>query len=159
MRGHFLDDLRATFADQSGRTAVVFDECALSFAALEALATRCAGWMQGLGVGRGDRVVIAATAKRSFLAAHLGALFAGAVSLPLNPKFTRDEFRYFLADSGARLVVAGEGVRTAIEEFRSELPELRAVASEAETWDGPESSYRELSVAADEPCLMLYSSG
>src|SRR5262249_30677964 len=142
MPGHFLDELRATFANHAGRPALVFENGTLSFGALEALAKRCAGWMQSLGVAQGDRVVVAAIDKRSFLAAHLGALFAGGVALPLTPKFTRDELRHFLGDSGARLVVAGDGLQTTIEPFRADLPELRAIVSEADAWDPPEAPYR-----------------
>ena len=72
----------------------------------------CAGvppTFQALGVAAGDRVALLTVEKRPFLAAHLGALYAGAVALPLNPRFTRDELRYFLADSGAVAAVVGDG--------------------------------------------------
>ena len=36
----------------------------------------------------------------------LAALYAGCVALPLNPRFTREELRFFLSDSGARVGTA-----------------------------------------------------
>ena len=60
--------------------------------------------------GTGNRA-IGGLAKLPFLIAHLGVLFGGGVSLPLNQRFTRDELRHFLADSGARLAVVGAGQR------------------------------------------------
>src|SRR4051812_16391110 len=99
MAGHFLDELRATFADRGGRPALVYEGQTFTYGDLEARARRCAGWFRGLGVGPGDRVAIATPEKLPFLAAHLGATVAGAVSLPLNPRFTREELRFFLADS------------------------------------------------------------
>ena len=39
-----------------------------------------------------------------FIVAHLGVMFGGGVSLPLNPKFTREEMRHFLTDSGTAIV-------------------------------------------------------
>ena len=106
-RGHFLDELRATFAERGGRPALIYRDRTYSFAELDRRARRCAAWLQGLGVEKGDRVVLATAEKLPFLAAHLGVLYAGGVSLPLNPRFTREEMRYFLADSGARVAVVG----------------------------------------------------
>ena len=57
-------------------------------------------WLQGQGVAPGDRVLLATAEKLPFLVAHLGALYAGAVSLPVNPRFPREELHYVLADSG-----------------------------------------------------------
>ena len=55
---------------------------------------RGASRLQELGVAAGDRVAVVTAEKRAFLAAHLAALYAGAVALPLNPRFTRDEYSY-----------------------------------------------------------------
>jgi malonyl-CoA/methylmalonyl-CoA synthetase len=158
-RGHFLDELRATVAELGERPALIYRERAYSFAELDERARSCAGWLQGLGVERGDRVAVAASEKLPFLAAHLGAIYAGACSLPLNPRFTRDELVYFLADSAARVAIVEQGLRPVVEELRSELPELRAVVDVEAAWQAPEGPYRDPSVASDDLALMLYSSG
>src|SRR4051794_26621503 len=93
--GHFLDELRETFADRANQTAIVFNEVSYSFGDLDARARRCAGWLRRQGVEPGDRVALATPDKLRFLVAHLGAIFAGAIPLPLNPRFTREELRYF----------------------------------------------------------------
>jgi malonyl-CoA/methylmalonyl-CoA synthetase len=146
-------------AERSGRPALIHNDLTCSYAEIDHRARRCAGWLQGLGVGRGDRVVVATAEKRSFLAAHLGAIYAGATSLPLNPRFTRDELRYFLADSAARVAVVGQGLRPVVEELRSKLPELREIVNAEAAWEAPEGPFGEPSVAEDDACLMLYSSG
>ena len=124
--GHFLEELQATFASEANRTAICYKADSLTFGDLDVRARHCAGRLRELGVEPGDRVAIVTAEKLPFLAAHLGTLYAGAVSLPLNPRFTRDELRYFLQDSGARVVVAGHEQRPVIESLRAELPELRA---------------------------------
>jgi len=96
---HFRDEIRAAFASRSREPALAFSDRTYTFAELERKAERSAAWLSGLGVSPGDRVVIASAEKRPFLAAHLGAIFAGAVALPVNPKFTRDEMRHVLADA------------------------------------------------------------
>jgi malonyl-CoA/methylmalonyl-CoA synthetase len=157
--GHFLDELRATVAERAGRPALIHRDRTYSYAELDRRARRCAAWLQGFGVERGDRVAVATPEKRPFLAAHLGAVYAGASSLPLNSRFTPDELRYFLADSAARVAVVGPGLRPVVEGLRPELPGLRAIVDADAAWEVPEGPYREPSVAADDPCLILYSSG
>src|ERR1019366_1538365 len=91
-----------------------------------------------------------------------------AVSLPLNPRFTREELRFFLTDSGTRAVVAGReewNVFNAVREERNlpnalhKLPELRHFISDGIMEEENVGDYRCPEVACDDPCLMLYSSG
>src|SRR4051794_10329124 len=155
--GHFLDDLRATFASRTGRPAIVHQGRTLTYGELETRARRCATRMRNLGLEPGDRVAIITADKLPFLAAHLGTLFASAVSLPLNPRSTADELRYYLQDSGARVVVAGRDEWPAVEALKPALPELRALMADREAWDASEDPLPEPAVARDDPCLMLYS--
>jgi malonyl-CoA/methylmalonyl-CoA synthetase len=157
--GHFLDELRTRFADRAGKTAVAFHDRTCSFAELESRVLRCAAWLNRHGAGPGERVLLATSQKRPFLAAHLGAVFAGAVALPTNPKFTRDEMRHVLGDSGARVAVVSGEARPIIESLRDELPELRAIVDDNDAWDAPESRYVPPEVSCEDPCLILYSSG
>jgi malonyl-CoA/methylmalonyl-CoA synthetase len=156
---HFLEEIRATFANHAGEPALDFSGEAITFGELEQKAERCAAWLNDLGVGKGDRVVVATAEKRSFLVAHLGTIFAGAVALPVNPKFTCDELRYVLSDSGARAAVAGREARPAIEAIRAELPGLRAIVADGDAWNAPAARLAAPDVARDDPCLILYSSG
>lgn len=159
MSGHFLNELLATFARQSARPALVYHDRTITYGELEDRVRRCAAWLQGLGVGPGDRVAVSCTDKLAFLVAHLGALLAGGASLPLNHRFTRDELRYFLTDSSPTVAVMGDGPRALVEELRSEVPGLRAVVSDAAALDAPAARPRPVAVAADDPCFLFYSSG
>ena len=159
LHGHFLDELRATFAERAERPALLVGDRAYSYGELDRRARRCAAWLQGLGVEAGDRVALVTAEKRPFLAAHLGAIYAGGVSLPLNPRFTRDELRYFLADSGARVAVVGAGAAAGGRVAAAELPELRAVVADVPRGTRPEGHDRSPRSPPPTPCLMLYSSG
>jgi len=156
---HFLDELRATFATRGSEKAILYRDDSLTCGDLDRLARSWACSLQDRGVGPGDRVAIITPEKLRFLGAHLGALYAGAVSLPLNPRFTREELRYFLEDSAARVVVAGDGERPVVESLAAELPELHAVLADAHPAHAPQRSYSEPAIAPDAPCLLLYSSG
>ncbi len=155
----FVDDLRTSFARHADRTAITHGARTYTFAALDVLARRSAAWLAGLGVEQGDRVVLATARKMPFLLAHLGTLYAGGVSLPVNPHFTRDELRYVLADSSARVAIVGDEARPVVEGLRSELPELRAVVDDGVVSDLPEAAWPDRACAPDDACLILYSSG
>jgi malonyl-CoA/methylmalonyl-CoA synthetase len=157
--GHFLEALHATFTAQANRPAILYHDRSLTYRELDGRAQSCAARLSQMGLGPGDRVAIVTPEKLPFLAAHLGILYAGGISLPLNPRFTALELCYFLQDSGARGVVAGQQERPVIESLSSELPELRAVLADAELWDAPKAHFHQPAIARDAPCLMLYSSG
>lgn len=144
---------------QSSRRALVQYGRELSYRELDTLARNGAAHLQSLGVVTGDRVVLVTGNKLAFLAAHLATLYTGAVSLPLNPRFTREELRFFLSDSGARIVVVDEITRPVVETLQAELPELKAIVSDPSILNAPAASWREPTLSPDDPCLMLYSSG
>jgi malonyl-CoA/methylmalonyl-CoA synthetase len=156
---HFLHDLRATFSARASHEALVWKEGSFTFQDVDRLARCWASVLQAAGVAAGDRVAILTPEKLRFLMAHLGAMFSGAVSLPLNPRMTRDELLYFLEDSGARVVVAGDAEQPMLDSLRSELPELRAVLADSLPPDVASSGFREQAIDRDAPAFLLYSSG
>jgi malonyl-CoA/methylmalonyl-CoA synthetase len=156
---HFLYQLRATFAKHAARPALVYGKRIFTYGELDACAENFAVLLQGLRVGPGDRVVLCLAAKLPFLVAHLGVLYTGGVSVPLNPRFTREELRYFLADSGARLAVVENEQRPLLEALQQQLPDLQAVVPEAAVLDARPGRLQEHEAKAEAPCLMVYSSG
>jgi malonyl-CoA/methylmalonyl-CoA synthetase len=154
MAPHFLHELQATFASRSGHRALVHQGREYSYADLEQRARRAAALLQRLGMQPGDRVLLASPAKLPFLFAHLGVLFGGGVSVPLNPRFTADEMRHFAGDTAAHLAVVGT---EQVPLFES-LPGL-TVVSDASVAEAPAATPREPTLAALDPCLMMYSSG
>lgn len=57
------------------------------------------------GVGPGDRVVVQAPKVADTMALYAGAVQAGAVYLPLNTAYTKDELSYFVGDAAPKLLV------------------------------------------------------
>ncbi len=165
MSRHFLHELRATFQAHAARPAIAYQGRTISYGKLDAAAQQGAAWLQSVGVAQGDRVVLFTAAKLPFLVAQLGAMFAGAVPLPLNPRFTREEMRFYLTDSGAKVVVAGSQQWKLARELAAELPQRPVVVPDATAagWLGQNApgvpDYREPSLQPDDPCLILYSSG
>lgn len=81
----------------------------LSYAELERRVRLLAGWLQGQGVGPGDRVATWLPKTVAACLMPLAAARIGAVHVPVNPVLKRGQAAYILADSGARLLVTQEG--------------------------------------------------
>ncbi|HEV8003389.1 MAG TPA: AMP-binding protein [Planctomycetaceae bacterium] len=154
---HFLNELRSAFESHASRPALSYHDRIMTYGQLDAEARRWAARLQARGVEPGNRVALFTADKLPFLFAHLGVLYAGAIPLPLNPRFTREEMRYFLTDSEARMVIVGAEQRPLIETLASERTHPPLVQSDVD--DSTAGTYREVAVRADDPCLILYSSG
>ncbi|MFG2353524.1 amino acid adenylation domain-containing protein [Streptomyces sp. NPDC048521] len=106
------------------------------------------------GAGTGDVVAVAAQRGPELAAAVLGSWLAGAAYLPLDPEHPEQRIAYQLADSGARAVVAGPGVR---------LPGAsdRTVLTLAPAGDAPARPLPAAPVTADPaaPAYLIYTSG
>jgi malonyl-CoA/methylmalonyl-CoA synthetase len=160
MPGHFVEELRATFAAHADRPAIVFDETVVTYRELEERSHRFAACLRGLGIVPGDRVVLLTAKKPQFVVAHLGAQFLGAVTLPLNPRFTAEELVFFLTDSGARVAVASAEQRAVLETLRSRLTDPLAIIDDSEVWDSRcDGTAPHRAIGHDDPALILYSSG
>ena len=83
----------------------------LSFAGLRALAERTVAALNGIGIGRGDRVAIVLP-NGPEMAASFVAIACGATTAPLNPAYKDDEFEFYLNDLKARALVVQQGVET-----------------------------------------------
>lgn len=97
----------------------------VTYAELDELVNRTAGYLQSLGLQAGDRVAIQLTKCLEFILIHLATIRIGAISLPLNLAYPPDELKYFLEDSGAKLFFALESSREKVESMLSTLPDLK----------------------------------
>ena len=157
----FRDQLEAAFVQFAARPALTYQDETWTFAELDARTRAAAAHLQRQGLRPGERVMLYTSDKRALLLAHLGAMRAGGVSLPLNFKFTPSEMRYYAADSGSVLAVGGD----------AELPVLQALVEDQEnSLRGVLHADEFLALApqptaplpastADDWALLLYSSG
>ncbi len=90
------------------RVAVVHQESYLRYRELDALARALARRLVAMGVAPGDRVAIALPPSLEVAVAMLGALYAGAVYLPLDLKSPPERRARALAHSGARVLISDE---------------------------------------------------
>ena len=88
------------------RTALTAGATALSYAKLDARATRIAQALRSHGVSRGQRVGLCVERGTDMLAAVLGILKAGAAYVPLDPSFPEERLRFMADDAQLALLVS-----------------------------------------------------
>ena len=88
------------------RPAIRLDDLVITYAQLDDLSARAAGWLRDRGVRPGDRVGIMLPNVPQFPVLYYGVLRAGAAVVPMNPLLKAREVEHYLGDSQARLVLA-----------------------------------------------------
>ena len=80
---------------------------------------KIAGLLAGYGVNKGAAVSIVLENSLDFMVDFLAVTRAGAIAAPLNPAYTVDEFKFFMEDADAKLVIVSAGATAAIEAANS----------------------------------------
>ncbi|MBO4239374.1 class I adenylate-forming enzyme family protein [Pseudonocardia alni] len=133
----FLDDCAREFPD---RPLVVTDDRTLDYAGAAGWAARLAGGLAALGVRPGDRVGLLLANHLEFVPLKFAVARAGAVAIPFNFLYRRDELAYVLRQSRCTALVTMTGYGdldhlALLDEVApgwehgptAELPDLRAV--------------------------------
>ena len=104
---------------------------ALTHGGLRALAARTVAALNGMGIGRNDRVAIVLPNGPEMATAFL-AIACGATTAPLNPAYRAEEFGFYLDDLKAKALVVQQGVQTPAREVAAErgIPLLELVPGE-----------------------------
>lgn len=85
------------------------DRTPLAHGELRALCTRTVAALNGMGIGRNDRVAIVLPNGPEMAAAFI-AIACGATTAPLNPAYRTEEFDFYLSDLNARALVIQDGM-------------------------------------------------
>ena len=93
-------------ARRGPQPAVEAEDRALSYEALDDLASRFARFFQAKGLVPGDRVSLLMGNEAALVAAYFGAFRARLVANPINNRLTPEEAAYILGHAGSRCVVA-----------------------------------------------------
>ena len=155
--------LREGVAFNPAARAIAGDGRAVTFAELDQAGNRVANALRAGGVGRGDRVAFVDRNSTEYWEVFLGTLKAGAVLVPLNFRLSPDELTWALADSGARMVLAGAAYAPLLA--GSTVPVVTigdpsAGRWEYSNWQGSSADTDPgLDAEGDELVQLIYSSG
>jgi benzoate-CoA ligase family protein len=124
LAAHVLD---ARVAEGHGaRVALLVDDRRVTYAALLDETNRVANVLAALGVGRGDRVLVALPDGVPFVAAFLATLKVGATVTMANPELPADDYAAHLAYTRAKVLFADDALATRAARARAEAPRLEA---------------------------------
>jgi len=130
----------------AARTALVCGEQSLSYGALRERTARAAAALRKRGVGAGDRVAIKLPDGLDWVCAYLGAIWAGAVAVAVNPRVPAGEWQYILDEAGFGVILAESADETPppwcdrvlrLDEWRREVDGTGPIAPAAMAPDAP----------------------
>ncbi len=162
---HNVGGWLARRAQLSGaRTAVVDAQRSLDYGALDLRAARCAGWLRGRGVARGDRVAILLGNRSAFLETVFAAARLGAIAVPINTRLAPPEIREQLEDCEPRVLVHEAELGATVEKALGPDPLHRlVVGAEPDAYEaalaGSEPVHDVALVSPDDPLMIMYTSG
>ena len=96
---------RQLAAGRGGKLAFVAEDRSLTYEELSREVARAGRLLRSLGVRREDRVLLVLDDTTAFPVAFLGAMRIGAVPVPVSPLDKPENFRHYVRDSYASLVV------------------------------------------------------
>jgi len=145
----------------------------LSYGWLREKSNRLANALTAHGIKRGDRVAILLPQAPEVAAIHIAVYKLGGIALPLAVLFGPDALAYRLQNAGAKaLITNAQGLAKIAEIRRTQgdaLAGLKLIVSVdgaaegaigfQETLDRASADFRPLATAAEEPALMVYTSG
>lgn len=146
--------------------AVVIDERACTWAALDERTNRLANGLAGLGIGRGDRVGILSGNCLEYLELAIAGYKIGSLLVPLNVRLTPPELAYIVDDAGCTAVVAdgdlAELAAAALGQVSSEVLAIALADGFGTAFDdlrSHDAADPAVHVAADDLAYILYTSG
>ena len=116
------------------------------------MAARRGAALRRAGVSRGDRVAILCSNRAELLEVFLGCGWIGALAVPINAAAMRPQIEYYLANSGATLLVAEP-------RFLDRLPEVRRLWLIGDSYPELRDEIEAESVQPGDALAILYTSG
>jgi crotonobetaine/carnitine-CoA ligase len=117
--------IRRRVAEHPDATWLKWQDTEVAWRDVLSNAQRAANGLLELGVRPGDRVAILMGNRPEFLWAHLGIVFIGAASVPVNISQRGPTLQHILRDSGAAAVIFTDDLRDVLVAAAGDLPGLR----------------------------------
>lgn len=160
MKNALLHDGLAWWArEQPDRTAIVLDHSeTLSYGELACWSDGVAEHLQARGVQPGDNVAICGANCIDWVVGAFGILKAGAVIVPLNERFVRDEFAYLIDVTEPAAIIADASRKTTLEPLAAGRY-LLPMETIADFRGGAHSDWKSPRVGADALAQIIFTSG
>ena len=103
------------------KTAVVYKDKQYTYAEVDEISDRIAGFIASKGLGDEDVVAILITRSEWMAIASLGVLKAGCAYQPLDPTYPKERLNFMTQDSGSKLLIADEDLCSIVDEYHGDV--------------------------------------
>lgn len=114
--GSLVALMEESFTKYADRTAYSFMGKDVAYADVDKLSRAFAGYLQGLGLAKGDRVAVMMPNCPQYPVAVAAILRAGLILVNVNPLYTPRELEHQLKDSGAKAIVIMENFGATLQQ-------------------------------------------
>jgi benzoate-CoA ligase family protein len=168
---NFTDDLFRRFRDKGwlDRTAFIDPRGSSTYRQLTERALKFSALLQEKGIQPGERVLMCMLDTVDWPSVFLGTLHAGRVAVPVNTLMTEDDYRFMLADSGARMLVVSRALLPKFEKLIAALPDFHLIVADSheelphqdldKLIEAVDAVERPASTTCDSIAFWLYTSG
>ena len=111
--------------------AVFYFDTTLTYADIDRLSNRLAGWLARTGMARGDRIAIILQNVPQFVIASVAAWKLGAIVVSLNPMYRTPELRKLFRDCEPKAVICHD------DQWNNVFPATESVVPERVLWTSP----------------------
>src|SRR5439155_19822448 len=155
--------------DGGGRTAIVTGPHTITYGALAAEVNRLCHGLRGLGLERGDRVLLRMPNVPEFIVSWLACQKLGVVTVGTMPMLRARELAYIASDAETRVAIVWGSLREELEQAQQQAPDLKTliVAGEARGGDvtlaglmtGQPNRFAAEDTDRDDVAMVAYTSG
>ena len=111
------------------KAAAIYCGKTTTYSQLHAQALALAGWLQSVGVRKGDRVALFMQNCPQFLAAFYAVNRADAVVVPVNPMNKAEEFGHYITDPATKVVICSADLAGIVAQANEALPADRRIGA------------------------------
>ena len=133
--------------------AVVYKDKRITYAEVDRMSDRIAGYIASKGLGEEDVVSVLISRSEWMAIVSLGVQKAGCAYQPLDPSYPKERLNFMMQDANAKLLIADEDLRPIVDEYQGEViltKDLTALPEVTALPEGPKPSSL---------FIMLYTSG
>ncbi len=103
------------------KTAVVYKDKKYTYAEVDEISDRIAGFLASKGLGEEDVVAILIARSEWMAIASLGVMKAGCAYQPLDSTYPKERLNFMTQDSGTKLLIADEDLCSIVDEYQGEV--------------------------------------
>ena len=133
--------------------AVVYQDKRFTYAEVDDISDRIAGYIAAKGLGVEDVVSVLIPRSEWMPIASLGVMKAGCAYQPLDPSYPKERLNFMMQDASAKLLIADEELRPVVDEYQGDVLLTKDIPNIQM------SEYRNIEIKPDNMYILLYTSG